>query len=108
MLKSYRKTKDAEIYYNNEWRAFKRLSASGLCPQIIGFHGSFVLDGTFNILLEYADKGTLDDFLSRTPPPCTAGDIITFWKSFLDITLGLVRIHNASSGNIEGPQIFNG
>ena len=86
----------------------KRVHGSRSYPHIVGFYGGFILDGTYDILLEYADKGTLEEYLASTPPPCTARDIITFWQSFLRVTLGLSRIHGTRESSTEGPQIFQG
>lgn len=57
-MKTYR-TRAGEDYYNHEVRAFKKLRhRKKPASNVIGFYGSFVRDGTFNVLLEYADKGT--------------------------------------------------
>ncbi|KAL8755893.1 MAG: hypothetical protein Q9199_003320 [Rusavskia elegans] len=111
VLKSYRNTVDAEKYYDNEWKALKRVHSPAPSPHIVRFFGRFILGGVYNILLEYADMGTLEDYLAKTPPPCTAKDIIDFWRSILSVTWGLHRIHNsthsAPSGT-DGPRIFQG
>ena len=54
--------RDAERYYINEVSGFSHLNYGGRTnANIIGFHGSFIRDGTYNVLLEYADRGTLED-----------------------------------------------
>ncbi|KAL8793424.1 MAG: hypothetical protein Q9195_004010 [Heterodermia aff. obscurata] len=113
VLKSYRNVPHAERYWNNEWQALKRLHGNGTCENIVGFHGSFVLGGVFHILLEYADMGTLEDYLTTIPPPCSSEDINTFYKSLLRVVYGLLRIHNSPAPDIlknreGGPEIFQG
>ena len=56
--------------------------------------------------------GTLEDYLTANPPPFSPRDILTFWKSVLGITRGLVRIHNTRAPDIlngaGGPKVFQG
>ena len=63
-------------------------------PEIIGFYGSFEKAGSFNIILEYADLGTLDDYMEKLDPPSSTHDIVTFYDSFSAVIAGIVRIHN--------------
>lgn len=37
-------------------------------PNIIQFYDSYVKDGTLYIVMEYANKGTLHEFIARTKP----------------------------------------
>ena len=71
-------------------------------PFIIGYYGSFIDDDTYNIILEYADRGSLEDFMKRTDQPCTVEDMIVFWDRLSNTTHGLAHIHgipaNLSSG----------
>lgn len=60
---------------------------------IITFHGSWQQGDTFNLLLEYADMGSLSGYFQNTPPPQEGKDIMLFWKSFLGVVMGLCRIH---------------
>ncbi|KAL8748261.1 MAG: hypothetical protein Q9184_007455 [Pyrenodesmia sp. 2 TL-2023] len=111
VLKSYRNTLDAKKYYDNEWKALNRVHGLTPSSHIVRFFGRFILGGVYNILLEYADMGTLEDYLAKTPPPCTAKDIIDFWHSILSVTRGLMRIHNSThsiSLDTDGPRIFQG
>lgn len=66
---------------------------------IIEYYGSFVRDGTYNIILEYADLGTLDEYMENTDEPRSIDDIMTFWRSFLAIFHGLSHIHGTPSRN---------
>ena len=46
---------------------------------VIGFHGCYTHGLTSNIILEYADGGTLDQFFATVPPPSTPEDRYQFW-----------------------------
>lgn len=72
-------------------------------PNIIGFYGGFVCQGTYNLILEYADFGNLDDYMKQTPPPSTTQEKVIFWDNFLAVINGLVKIHGEGEDN---PDIF--
>ncbi|KAL9635650.1 MAG: hypothetical protein Q9204_002555 [Flavoplaca sp. TL-2023a] len=92
-LKTYR-TPDAKKYFENERSAFGKLRYGERPPDnIIEYYGSFVRRGTYNIILEYADRGTLEDYMKNTPEPKTVIDIRSFWGNFLASMGGLVHIH---------------
>lgn len=61
---------------------------------MITFYGSW-RQGTdnYNILLEYADQGTLIDFFETTEPPTEENDRLRFWSALLDVVKALQRIH---------------
>ena len=75
---------------------------------IIGFYGSFTHSGTCNVVLEYADKGNLEDYLQSVPPPTKPEDIITFWEGLLHIAQGLLTIHGQQDPLSDGPQMLLG
>jgi serine/threonine protein kinase len=60
---------------------------------MIGFYGSFKQGNRFNILLEYADIGSLDKYFKRVFPPTSGEDIIKFWESLFMLLEGLLKIH---------------
>jgi hypothetical protein len=66
---------------------------------IIGFYGGWKQDGRFNILLEYADVGTLEAFMLRTDPPDKDTDIIDLWESIFQLLQGLLKIHHEAIPN---------
>ena len=107
VLKTYG-TKDAEKYYTNEVGAFRKIRHAGRDPSIIRFYGSFIQDGTYNIILEYADMGTLENYFERTTPPSRGEDIIQFWRRIFSVLGALMMIHGMKHSNAEGPQIFQG
>jgi len=34
-------------------------------PNIVGYYGSFIEDGVLNVVMEYADNGSLNDHIVR-------------------------------------------
>ena len=107
-LKTYR-THDASKYFENERSAFRELRYGGKPhPNIIGYYGSFVGDGTYNLVLEYADRGTLDNYMDHTEEPKTVSDITRFWERLLAVLGGLVQIHGTPGSNTDGPNILLG
>ena len=109
MLKTYFTTQ-AERYYNREVEAFRRLHQQGHKTGIIGFYGSFTRGDTYNVLLEYADQGTLEDYFRNQTPPVDPEDTINLWQALFKIIDALRRIHEVSSAadGTESPLIFHG
>ena len=107
-LKAYQ-TNEAKYYYDNEVRAFKSLKRRGRrCRALIMFYGSLVLNGRYNILLEYADGGSLEDYFERTKSPKSGKDIADFWANLCSVIEALIAIHNEEKGgNIryESPEL---
>ncbi len=108
VIKSYR-TPDAEIYYNTELSALKKLRYDEQpAPNIIEFYANFQYGGTYNIVLEYADLGTLEDYMQETPPPFSASHQMLFWRNLLDLGYGLLTIHGKEENHKNVPQIMLG
>lgn len=94
VLKTYN-TPDAERYYNNEVKGFLDLSNGGAHnASIVGFHGSFVWNGTYNVLLEYADRGTLAQFFDAVQPPSSGEDLLKLWREIFRLLGALAAIHS--------------
>ncbi|KAL8894183.1 MAG: hypothetical protein Q9192_004544, partial [Flavoplaca navasiana] len=107
-LKTYR-TPDAKQYFENERNAFEQLRYGERPPEnIIEYYGSFIRRGTYNIILEYADRGTLDDYMKNTAEPKTVTEIRSFWENFLASMRGLVQIHGTHQPASDGPNILLG
>ena len=104
MLKTYI-TAAAATTYAREVEAFRRLQKQGGDTGIIGFHGSFTRGDEHHVLLEYADKGTLEDYFKNETPPVDPEEIINFWKALFKILDALSRIHNTIRGGAGGPHI---
>ncbi len=93
MLKRYY-TSHAKKYYLNEIAAFEMLKNSKDAElAIINYHGNFRVDGTFNILLEYVDSGTLEDAFQTTVPPVTTAQEVAFWRGMLNICRAIKAVH---------------
>lgn len=90
-------------------KAFKALSPGGsLGKSIIGFYGSFVQDGSYNVLLEYADRDTLEQYLDTTRPPTTGEDIYKFWSALFNVIKALKSIHDVQPTDPNDPPILQG
>ncbi|KAL8938633.1 MAG: hypothetical protein Q9211_003117 [Gyalolechia sp. 1 TL-2023] len=108
-LKTYRRNSEAEKYFENERTAYKRLRYHDRPhANIIGHYGSFSRDGTYNIILEYADRGTLNDYLQATHEPTSSAGIMTFWTQFLGILHGLTHIHGTPVIALDKPWVLLG
>ncbi|KAL9125734.1 MAG: hypothetical protein Q9217_005105 [Psora testacea] len=108
VLKTYRGA-DAKEQYKAEHAAFMNLRYDGKpSPFITAYYGSFIDDGTYNIVLEYADRGNFEDFIKTTPEPSTDGDMIEFWDRFCSITHGLALIHGTPVSTPTGIPVLLG
>ena len=61
---------------------------------IIGFYGSYKHGETWNVILEYANEKTLEDYFKEHPTPRTGAEIYRFWKSLLPLNRALDGIHD--------------
>ncbi|KFY93298.1 hypothetical protein V500_03785 [Pseudogymnoascus sp. VKM F-4518 (FW-2643)] len=98
-------TSEAKRYYNTEVAAFRNI---GLNSNIIEFHGSFTRGDSYNVLLEYADKGNLADYFENESPPSEGEEIIQFWEAMFTLIGALQRIHQVGSGGSDEPGVFQG
>ena len=67
---------------------------------VVRFYGSYTQAEKFNIILEYADKGSLEKFLQRNAPPTQVEHIRDFWKNLLELLKALIYLHNHSEGGM--------
>jgi hypothetical protein len=95
----YLKDATANKYYESEIKAFERLQAR--TSNMIGFNGSFRQADRLNIILEFADKGTLEKYFEQ-PPPTNGEDIIKFWEGMFKLIDALMAIHEVP-GDAEQP-----
>jgi serine/threonine protein kinase len=110
VLKTYHAT-DAKAYYENEVEAFKRLRPprGWEDPHIIHFYGSYIQNSTYNVILDFADKGNLEEYFQKTFSPASGSDIEHFWASICGIFKALIHIHTVKCQNtLGGPQVFQG
>jgi len=75
---------------------------------VIQFYGSFKHCGAYSLILEYADKGTLEQYFQTTERPSNGPDIRKFWKSILQLAKALSRIHEVEAADPGDPEIFHG
>lgn len=107
VLKRY-STIEAERYFESELDAFRTINLGGSGENnLIGFYGTFEQHGMYNVLLEFADHGTLLDYF-QTAPPVRPEDIQTFWRNLLGLIKTLDAIHKSRSGDTRGPRVLQG
>ena len=76
VLKTYRGS-DAKEQHKAEHDAFINIRHDGKpSPFIVAYYGSFIDDETYNIILEFADRGNLEEFMRTTRAPSTAENMI--------------------------------
>lgn len=92
LLKRY-PTKQGESDYTKEVNGFRSVKNA---DSIIKFYGSYILGNDRNLLLEYADKGSLENFFLKETPPSHGGDVIKFWEGLFSLIKGLKAIHSIS------------
>ncbi|KAF2644780.1 kinase-like protein [Massarina eburnea CBS 473.64] len=103
-------TNEAERHYENETGALKRLMRARDkkdVKNVVIFYGSWVQGKTYNVLLEFADRGNLEDYWKTTRPPTDLKDITQFWSRLLDTTTALQMIH-ALEMHGEGLRVLQG
>jgi serine/threonine protein kinase len=100
VLKSYHH--DAAEQHEREVKSFVHLRVllGPSAPNFIGFYGSYTHGRTSNVILEYANEGTLEDYFKRVPPPSTGPEIYLFWSRLLALLRALDALHNLPYGNI--------
>jgi serine/threonine protein kinase len=91
VLKAYTDSRYRPLY-TNEARALTTLQQPKN-ENIVGYYGSFVQNGTFNLLLQFADGGNLLDYYGNTPPPTDPADVRRFWRSLFSVFKGLHAVH---------------
>jgi hypothetical protein len=91
ILKRYL-TRDAEDHYKQEVNGYRTLKNP---TSIINFYGSYTHGDVCNIILEYADKGSLEEFYQRESPPSRGEDIIKFWDRLFQLIKALKVIHSS-------------
>jgi serine/threonine protein kinase len=88
----------AEDYYRNEVEAFRSLQVLSDI-NLVSYYGSYTHGSTYNIILEYVDKGTLETYFENEVPPTKGEDIINFWGGIFMIFKALSAIHDLEMTN---------
>ncbi|KAH8815557.1 hypothetical protein F5884DRAFT_182287 [Xylogone sp. PMI_703] len=97
LLKRY-SSKESRIQYEDEVIGFRSVrSVDG----VIKFYGSYSHGDECNILLEYADKGSLEEYFKTQNPPSKAIDIIKFWERLFQLVRGLKGLHAVREGHLD-------
>lgn len=77
-----------------EHTAFTTLIKDGRSPEhIIEYLGSYEQGDVRCIILEFADRGSLDEYFNGTIAPKSEEDIIRFYTSLFKLLRGLMSIH---------------
>ena len=73
---------------------------------VIAYYGSFVDEDTYNIILEYADRGNFEEFMKTTPEPSTSESMIELWERLSRISHGLAHIHGTPGTTSTGAPLL--
>lgn len=84
VLKIFHSRKGSETDWDHEVESHVVLRSSlNDAGGVVRFHGCYTHGPTFNVLLEWAELGNLEQLMKRLEPPQTKEDALTFWKSYL-------------------------
>lgn len=75
---------EVDMYIELKERAF---------DDIVRYYGSFVQQGKFTLILEFASEGNLLDYFEHTPHPPTGFERVRFWLRFFLLLHALTYIH---------------
>lgn len=102
LLKTICSPKDEQSYLN-ELDTYTRLMQADdqgnkhkeddVVKHLIKLYGSWRQKGQCNLLLEYADHGTLQEWFEKTTPPHTKKEFITFWSNLVHIVKPIQCLH---------------
>lgn len=108
-LKTY-DARDASSFslYRCEVEALRRLH-NPPNKYLIGFHGNYIQSETCNLLLEFADQGSLEAYFENNNPPFEEKDIIAFWAGLFGVYKALCAIHTKIVKNASAePRVLDG
>jgi serine/threonine protein kinase len=112
VVKSYHDSDQARGYFEAEVDAFRKLNSTGeRIPNLIGCYGAFRQNGSYHIILEYANVGTLEDYFRKTQPPEERSEVLKLWTNLFGLNDALVKIHDGGGSNSSTPhrgEIFKG
>ena len=66
-------------------------------PAIIAYYGGFVHGKSYNNIFEFADGGTLEDYMRDTASPEHLEDTFLVWDRLFSLMHGLMAIHNVGN-----------
>ena len=95
--------------YERECKAYSRLKwGAQPAPHIVTCYGSFTHGNSYNMIFEYADGGTLEDFMQKIGPPTSVEDVLRFWDRLSVIFAGAATLHGHVEGKASASQHFHG
>ena len=77
-------TPEAAVFYNREVNVFRCLGSQGH-DHIVKYFGSFEQSGKCVVIEEYADGGTLSEFLQTSDRPSTPAELERLFDSLFDL-----------------------
>lgn len=110
IIKTYDgKTWLSETSYRSELNAFETLRVNEDAGKyIVKFYGSFTQDRSHNVILEYADQGTLADYYENVESPREENDTTDFWERLFNLAKALRQIHDVGHLHGEHDDGFHG
>ena len=109
VLKTYT-TKDAQQDYDTENTAYRTLGEQDDTQNIVDFYGSFTHadTGSHNIIMERADKESLEKYFRDTDPPRRSKDIKKFWHNLFEILTALNTIQHVEQRVLGARKVLKG
>ena len=102
VIKSYH-SRNASRYFESEVHAFKVLNRQPQPPaNIVGFYKPFEQNGSFHIVLQFANVGTLEDYFKRSERPTLGRDILDLWTNLFRLNEAVGWIHTSRNPQDEG------
>ena len=70
--------------------------ADKLVPNVIAFHKAFTQNDCCNVVLQYANIGTLEDYYEKVRPPKLRAEILKVWRKIFCLSIATAGIHRNS------------
>lgn len=94
MLKTFTGSEGKRQFESETLGYIETQSSGGPIASLLKYYGTYTHgDDEYNLVLEYADGGTWEEFMKAHSPPGREQDIISVWKSLLDVSQALHRAH---------------
>ncbi|CZR54400.1 uncharacterized protein PAC_04284 [Phialocephala subalpina] len=84
-------------FYDSKLHALRKLQQIR-DKHLIGVYGSYTQGNSYNVLLEWADRGSLEHYFQLTNPPAGIVGITNFWTSLFGTLRALHTIHQFEAG----------
>ena len=95
--------------YERECQAYSILKrVSQPARHIVTCYGGFTHGNSYNMIFEYADMGTLEDFMQKRDPPASVEDVLLLWDRLSVILSGVATLHGHVEGKASASQHFHG